>query len=289
MTHQVETQIIRGSKKGLFRTNSQTITPRKPSTSRTQTTFHYWKKFFNETPIEANSMFLDKNSTENHSKLLDKNPVETNSNLLDGKDERIKTINDWYNWCRRDKTSTSTSTSTFRRNRQILDLTFDDIVHCIFVKEISRTETFEEAEEQKLGENDLNFCSQESLEVQFILSNGPPQEQEEQVADPDLETSIKPDSPVKTTTIPDFQFESEAESDHPLESITKPKPPQPRPRTIFLSENNLSEISQDQHQFSKVLISLYLNSENQSKLTFLRLSYILKHCSFFHRNYISFF
>jgi hypothetical protein len=271
MTQQVEPQMIRGSKKGLFRTNSQTITPRKPSTSRTQTTFHYWKKFFNEKPIEANSMFLDKNSTENHSKLLDKNPVETNSNVLDGNDERIKTISDWYNWCRRDTTSTSTSTSTFRRNRQILDLTFDDIVHCIFVKEISRTETLEETEKRKLGENDLNFCSQESLEVQFILSNGPPQEQLEQVSDPDLKTSIKPGSSVKTNSIPDFQFESEAESNHPLESRVKPEPPQPRPRTIFLSDNNLSEISQDQHQFSKVLIYLYLNSEKQSNVSKLNL------------------
>jgi hypothetical protein len=214
-------------------------------------------------------MFHNKNSIESHSKLLDKNPVEMTSKLLEGDDERIKAINDWYNWCRQD--TTSASPSTFRRNRQILDLTFDEIIHCIFAKEISQTESFEETEEQKLGENDLNFCSQESLEVQFILSNGPPQEQEEQVADPDLETSIKPDSPVKTTTIPDFQFESEAESDHPLESITKPKPPQPRPRTIFLSENNLSEISQDQHQFSKVLISLYPNSENQSNVSKLNL------------------
>jgi hypothetical protein len=259
MTQQVEPQIIRGSKKGLFRTNSQTIAPRKSSTSRTQTTFHYWKKFINENPNEANLMFLDKNSTESHSKLLDKNPVETNSNLLDGNDERIKTINDWYNWCRQD--TASVSTSTFRRNRQNLDLTFDEIVHCIFVKETSQTKISEETEKRKLGENDLNFCSQESLEVQFILSNGPSQEQEEKYSDLDSETSIKADSPVKTNTIPDLQ----------VESRVKPEPPQPRPRTIFLSENNLSEISQDQHQFSKVLISLYPNSENQSNVSKLNL------------------
>jgi hypothetical protein len=261
VTQQVEPQIIRGSKKGLFRTNSQTITPRKPSTARTRTTFHYWKKFFNETPIEANSMFHNKNSIESHSKLLDKNPVEMTSKLLEGDDERIKTINDWYNWCRQD--TTSVSMSTFRRNRRILDLTFEEIIHCIFAKEISQTETFEETEERKLGENDLNVCSQESLEVQFILSNG--QEQEEQVLDHDSETSIKPGSPVKTNTIPDLQVESKV----------KPEPPQPRPRTIFLSENNLSDISQEHHQFSKVLISLYLNSENQSKLILCRFSKVL--------------
>jgi hypothetical protein len=256
VTQQVEPQIIGGSKKGLFRTNSQTITPRKPSTSRTQTTFHYWKKFFNETPIEARSMFHNKNSIESHSKLLDKNPVEMASKLLDGSD-KIKLIRDWYNWCRQD--TTSVSTSTFRRNRRILDLTFEEIIHCIFAKEISQTEkTFEE---QKLGENDFNFCSQESLEVQFILSNGPPQEQEEKDSDLDSETRIKADSPVKTNTIPDLQVESRA----------KPAPPQPRPRTIFLSENNLSEISQDQHQFSKVLISLYPNSENYSNVSKLNL------------------
>ncbi len=257
MTQQVESQIIRGTKKGLFRTNSQTITPRKPSTSRTQTTFHYWKKFFNETPIEANSMFHNKNSIESHSKLLDKNPVEMTSKLLDGSD-KIKLISDWYNWCQQGTKSVSTSTSTFRRNRQNLDLTFDEIIHCIFAKEISQTKTFEETEERKLGGIDLNVCSQESLEVQFILSNGPPQEQEEQVSRPDLETIIKSDSPVKTTTMPDLQVESRA----------KPEPPRPRPRTIFLSENNISEISQDQHQSSKVLISLYLDRKNQSKLTF---------------------
>ena len=132
-------------------------------------------------------------------------------------------------------------------------------------------ESFEETEEQKLGENDLNFCSQESLEVQFILSNGPQQEQEEKDSDLDSETSIKPGSPVKTNTIPDFQCESEAESDHPPESRTKPEPPQPRPRTIFLSENNISEISQEQHQSSKVSISLYPNSENQSNVSKLNL------------------
>ena len=228
---------VRGSKKGLFRSNSQTITPRKCSTNRTQKTSRYWEKVLQENPIETKSKIFVENSIEKRSKFWENSPIE----MFLKDDERIKTIGDWYNWCRQD----TTSSSTLKRNRQNLNLTFKEIVLCIFAKEMSLNENSKEIDEQQLEEE--HSCSQESLEVRLILSNGAPQEL---VSDLDSETSIKSDVQVETRIDPDLV----------VETRTKPEPPQPRPRTIFLSEKNVSEISQDFHPYSKVLI--YLNSNS---------------------------
>jgi hypothetical protein len=197
----------REPKKGLFRSNSVTVYQTRASRERhtAKPITAYWLKILQKDQFQFPAGFFD--------------------------DDRVALIHQWFTWCKQGGTKMTSSPSR-RRLKSVVDINFDELVFSLFSTEIEeafkesetndistevQAEKLEKSELVEMMENeDISYHSDESLEVQLILSR---RLHDEEVSK-----------------------EGPQISDEDLQKVLASKtPPKPRPRTIFLTEVEIQE------------------------------------------------
>ena len=165
--------------------------------------------------------------------------------------EKVKLIKQWHKWCCHSETKASTLELKFNQ------LTFEELIYCIFYKEIEETASRKELEMESnvdvdvvykneeiadldtiRDDVDLDSCSEESLEVQNILSN---HQQKSNVQHYSKEANTQ------ERNVTDFDKKHEQGSNlqeklktvnvqNQEKSVSLFVPPLPMPRTVFLSK-----------------------------------------------------
>ena len=219
----------REPKKGLFRTNSVTVSQNRSSRERhtaAKVIPDYWLKILQKDRFQFPAGFLDA--------------------------DRIALVHQWFTWCSRGCTKMTSSPS--RRPKSVA-LNFDELVFTLFSTEINNhnealkrsatNESSNEVEAEKIenmieikkfetlnleGESS-SHNDDESLEIQLILSSHRIHHIEEEEGE---------DEPSKG-------------SPQMSQEVLAPKsPPKPRPRTIFLSDVEIQESAHKAQEVAEV-------------------------------------